>query len=357
MTDMKVNDSSVEVKSGRSRSRFGRRVGLALGILFAGWIYLFVSSWMARRPVALPDPNGYDDLVKAGREVELPGVIKGYYNEQKLAVWRREAEPIVDANRGALDQLRPALTREIVAPRFWLEGDETTRHDDLAGIQDLARLAHLAALIDWRQGRTEAAVKRELEIVRLGHEIMRGGIHFDLYQGRFATSWGLKGLSRRSGQLDSEACRQAAVELIKIDEGRERIDRIDSGNQLYLVASERLINRVLDFPAARKAKRRARYWNNVGRVQLNLCALNLAIRAHQLDEGKFPETLEELIPEQLVAIPEDPFSVSGYIYRRIGRAFELYHSGPDGEDNGGEDMALREINKRHPEGDILQLKW
>lgn len=54
----------------------------------------------------------------------------------------------------------------------------------------------------------------------------------------------------------------------------------------------------------------------------------------------YPEKLGELVPEFLAAIPDDPYSEHGFVYKRgddpaAKGGYTLYSVGDDGEDNGG----------------------
>jgi hypothetical protein len=69
-----------------------------------------------------------------------------------------------------------------------------------------------------------------------------------------------------------------------------------------------------------------------------MAAAALAIRLFEVDQGRRPAALYELVPEYLPAVPRDPFAADG---RGIGYAPEaphpvLYSVGLDGVDNGGE---------------------
>lgn len=54
----------------------------------------------------------------------------------------------------------------------------------------------------------------------------------------------------------------------------------------------------------------------------------------------YPERLGELVPEFLAAVPDDPYSEHGFVYKRGDNpaakgGYTLYSVGDDGEDNGG----------------------
>ena len=70
---------------------------------------------------------------------------------------------------------------------------------------------------------------------------------------------------------------------------------------------------------------------------LRLLFTELALKTFRADEGRFPATLDELVPKYLRAVPQDPFqpTPTPLVYSREGDSFELYSVGPNGIDDGG----------------------
>ncbi|MCH8804791.1 MAG: hypothetical protein IH986_01725 [Planctomycetes bacterium] len=68
-----------------------------------------------------------------------------------------------------------------------------------------------------------------------------------------------------------------------------------------------------------------------------MAATALAIRLFELDHGRRPERLSELVPEYLPALPGDPFADAGgtLVYRPDRPSPILYSVGPDGKDDRG----------------------
>lgn len=68
-----------------------------------------------------------------------------------------------------------------------------------------------------------------------------------------------------------------------------------------------------------------------------MAATALAIRLFELDHGRRPERLNQLVPEYLPALPVDPFADAGgtFGYRPDGPSPILYSVGPDGKDDRG----------------------
>ncbi|MCA9203892.1 MAG: hypothetical protein KDA59_12630 [Planctomycetales bacterium] len=68
---------------------------------------------------------------------------------------------------------------------------------------------------------------------------------------------------------------------------------------------------------------------------LRLLTLELALSLHQKRFGEYPLSLSELVPTTLADMPSDPFTDAPFLYRRNGRSFVLYSTGPDQTDSGG----------------------
>ncbi len=68
-----------------------------------------------------------------------------------------------------------------------------------------------------------------------------------------------------------------------------------------------------------------------------MAATALAIRLFELDHGRRPERLSQLVPKYLAAVPVDPFADAGgtFGYRPDGPSPVLYSVGPDGRDDRG----------------------
>ncbi len=66
----------------------------------------------------------------------------------------------------------------------------------------------------------------------------------------------------------------------------------------------------------------------------------LALQQYRAETGQYPDSLDELAPAILEVIPSDPFSVDGFVYRKLadeplGKGYMLYSIGADGVDNNG----------------------
>ncbi len=79
-------------------------------------------------------------------------------------------------------------------------------------------------------------------------------------------------------------------------------------------------------------------------VELQVAEAALAVEQWRLEHGRWPESLEELTPELLEAVPEDPFADGPIRYLHTDRGVVLYSLGPDGKDHGG--RSRRELRQQ-----------
>jgi hypothetical protein len=72
-------------------------------------------------------------------------------------------------------------------------------------------------------------------------------------------------------------------------------------------------------------------------TEASLAISAIALHRFFVAEGRYPNRIEELIPQFLAEVPQDPLDGKPLKYRfDAGSGFLLYSSGVDGEDDGGE---------------------
>ncbi|MDO8805799.1 MAG: type II secretion system protein GspG, partial [Elusimicrobiota bacterium] len=70
--------------------------------------------------------------------------------------------------------------------------------------------------------------------------------------------------------------------------------------------------------------------------QLNVLRSALAVKLYQRGARRLPESLGQLVPAYLDAVPQDSFNkFTPLSYVKAGRKFSVYSFGPDGKDGGG----------------------
>jgi len=72
-------------------------------------------------------------------------------------------------------------------------------------------------------------------------------------------------------------------------------------------------------------------------AQLEIAKTPLAVERYRLSHGSLPKTLDQLVPDYLAAVPEDPFDGAPLRYKRLHRGFLIYSVGEDRKDDGGKE--------------------
>ncbi len=71
------------------------------------------------------------------------------------------------------------------------------------------------------------------------------------------------------------------------------------------------------------------------RMLLSVAAAALAVEQYRLEHGRWPDSLDQLVPEFLDSVPDDYFGSGKLRYVHTGQGVTVYSVGPDGSDDGG----------------------
>ncbi len=304
-------------------------VAAGLGILLFGLIFMRNSS--APFP-ALPTPNGYDDFLAAGNLL----------NGQTNYAPEMPVEPLrafLATNQEALRLLQLGLTRRCSVHTAEVITNSANMSNDLMAMKRVAQLGLAAGLLAELEGRTNDAVATYVAGLRFGNEVSRGGfvIHRlvgvaceTMAQGRLtilATNLNpteAKEIIRALEKLELEA-----VSWAEIYDNERRFIResfVQSKNPLMLVHSWWSLRTMLKKAEARNLKKIA---------QRRLFLIELAVRCHAGTHGNPPKQLSDLAPEQLTAVPLDPFTGRAFAYRPQDSGWLLYSVGANRTDDAG----------------------
>ena len=122
-------------------------------------------------PVPLPNPNGYDDFVKAG------SLISGVMTNRRTASLE-ELRVYLEQNQTALKLARTGLTRQSRVPLAYSQNDFTNYRNDNGQLFQLALALKAEGRLAELEKRTNEAARIYLETIRIGHESSRGGFLF-----------------------------------------------------------------------------------------------------------------------------------------------------------------------------------
>lgn len=82
--------------------------------------------------------------------------------------------------------------------------------------------------------------------------------------------------------------------------------------------------------------KRYSFYEAVVSAKSSLTEVAITLRAYKLEHGRYPDSLEQLVPNYLPAVPKDVFNSGKAIrYKRDGAIYKLWSVGPDGRDDGG----------------------
>jgi hypothetical protein len=292
---------------------------IALCILAFPFILFFGCLIFMEEPLPplapLPNPNGYDDLVKAGK------MIKGdVWDYDKASL--EKLRGIVLTNAGALSLARSALSNQCAVTLQFSRSSWTNHLPELIGFRGLAQAFACEGKFAETENRFNDAAKCYLDAIHFGNEAARGGVLMDEMIGIAIESLGLEQLQKVAGQLDAKTCRETAATLGTLSSQRQTWNetlqqenawssRSFSGLQGRTI---RLYYKLVYYRTRDKNYQRAIDTINSTQKKEGQLLIALAARAYELDKGKPPASAADLAPEYLKAIPQDPVTGTNMVY-------------------------------------------
>jgi hypothetical protein len=262
-----------------------------------------IIAFLALRPlpplVPLPNPNGYDDLVRAGQMVST-----NTGNYAKLGAPQLRA--LVATNAVALAFARDALDGACRVPVQYSQGGQG---NDYVKLRRLAQAFAAEGKLAELDKRTSKTVECDLDLIRLGADSSRGGILIDAMIGSAIESIGTTDFQKLASQLDAQTCRDAAATLDRVDLEKPSWDGVMKQEDDWIRRTFGMRAVLVEFIFHRQMKRNGvRTQKNYQAEQLKLRRLiiDFASRAYELDKGHRPASTAELVPEYLKAVPKSP---------------------------------------------------
>ena len=269
-------------------------------ILPLGVVFYKLATPTPKFQIDLPEPNGFNDLAQAGallQSVVEPDDIETATTEQ-LRAFLAECS-------GAYEAARRGLSRKCRVPiKYSLE-------DDLMNIQNrrgLARAFVAEGELAEREGRTQDAIASYLDAARLGHAGACGGLGIDALVGFAVEGMAVHELHEIRDSLTPRQCRDTIDQLQRIADDWEPIEEFLVRDSIWCEHVFRWQSRLASMTSSTENDWRWVEPLNKARRRLLIC--ELALQAYRAEHGEFPETLRDLAPEYLPAIPDDPFSGS-----------------------------------------------
>lgn len=289
------------------------KIALLLGTLIA--IAVGISLFLPAKPPAklkpLPNPNGYDALIRAARLTT-----RSVNDNRKLD--QAELAAVVEANSNALRLASLALQQESRVPIQFTSAYMSAHLEDLASLKRLALAWSAEGRLAELENRPADAAHDYLETIRLGIESARGGVLIDSLVAIAIEAIGTANLRALVSQLDEQTCRNAASTLEELDAGRvpwqEILDQErDWGGRTFPGWRER-IAALFSQKSTAAAIKKAESKFAAQQSSLRRLTVQLAARAYQLKKGTAPTSISALVPDYLKAIPIDPVTGTNMVY-------------------------------------------
>jgi hypothetical protein len=267
----------------------------------------------------LPNPNGYDDFIKAGEMVDNNS---WKCNEMNL----EELRKLVAKNSDALQAARIGLQKDCAVPLQFSENYMSRHLSELSSHKRLAEAFEAEGRLAEMENRPGDAAKSYLDATRLGHKSARGGILIDQLVGIAIKAIGTSHLQKLIDQLDAKSCRETAAILETLGTQRQTWNEVAQqddawSRRTYSSFRYRLTKLMLSISPKMRGHMKAvqnAFERKLEKQQTNTRQLiiDLAARAYELDKGHRPANLADLVPDYLKAIPQDPSTGTNMVYLR-----------------------------------------
>jgi hypothetical protein len=284
-----------------------KKLFIALALLIvAGLAAVFVFTPRPGPETPLPNPNGYDDFVKAAPLVAADSSDWNTLSIEKL-------RQVVATNLPALDMIRAGLTKECRVVPYSLGATTVATNNHLSDLADTKRAAHAfcaASRLALLEGQTNQAALLALDCIRFGHESTRGGVLIDGLVGLAVQAIGLARLEESLAGTDAITARKLAEGLEDAAVGSESAETIFQREAQWARRGRfgrvNLVTQLLQPFLNRGMKAKANQRFAKGAVELQRAALHAAAHAYELDHGQPPAAARDLVPQYLKSIPLDP---------------------------------------------------
>ena len=198
-------------------------------IVVAVWALIAWQSTSAPVSPKLPNPNGYEELVRAGKLVAQPAP------DFKTAS-ANELRAYVESNPEALALGRRALNHDSRVPVEFSSDYVADELPRLSAVRQVSRLLIAEGQLADKEGRYSEAAQAFLDLVRIGHEMERGGLMLHLMAGSAYQTAGLDGLERVRLHLDAVQAHDLLATLETVNGRRERFEQFKAREEQHLRA-------------------------------------------------------------------------------------------------------------------------
>lgn len=337
-------------KMKRKLTRFAALMGLGAIVLLACWVGLLVYIRQTTQSPPLPNPNGYDDLAKAGQAITTKPDGPTALDHDALGAWVR-------TNSESLKLVRVGLARQCAIPTEAAITNFTLHIPQVIPMKAVAILLTAEGRLAEMENRPSDAARSYVDAIRLGMEISRGGFLIHRLIGIACEGVGGAALAKLIPQLNCDQMRPLVAELEQIEGNavtwREVVKSERRFERAQLASYRNPIALIGDWWQSRGAIKNSEEKHILAKARLRLLMTELALRSYRCVHENTPLSLEQLVPHFLQTIPSDPFAKGPLTYRPAGTNWVLYSVGIDHIDDNGKPVSGKSNVSQKSPGDLL----
>ena len=263
-----------------------------------------------------PNPNGYEDLVAAGRSIAGAWPSQRSWLQADLA----ELRPYVAKNQPAIERARLGISREGLIQ--FADSHQGLDHliDQQGQVRALTMLLFAAARLAFEDGRYADQVRLDLEILAVGQMMTQGSIGSTAAMGWIVQGQALDQLKRLSNHLDVVDIRYILPKLEAMDQRRVTPEAVERRRARWYAGAFRFWERGLMRAAGVAATGRAADQKLVKEAHdrtarsMRYLMVQWAIHQFHQETGRWPHTVDELVPSILTRVPLNPDTNQPLIY-------------------------------------------
>jgi hypothetical protein len=304
-------------------------------IVIAAALALVLTCFRTAPSSPLPSPNGYDDLLKAGRLVVGVNYVTTLDHDALAA--------LVATNRESLRLIRQGLTRRCAVPTDAVIANFASITGDLVAFKKIAKLLSGEGRLAEMESRPADAARSYIDAIRVGSEMTRGGLIMNRLVGITDEAIGSGPLVKLMPALTCDQMRPLVAQVEEIGDGAVAWSDVVSNEKRFARAQVRFyrnpIRMITDLWTARKVWANSKTKHDLAAARLRLIVTEMALRCYRCDGGRPPAALQQLVPKYLRHLPVDPFSDRSLVYHPGGTNWVLYSVGPNKTDDGGKPLS------------------
>ncbi len=274
---------------------WGVAVRLAAAVVLvapAGIVYYELAKPVPITHSDLPTPNGYDRLVAIGKDLSSP------------AISPKRRDELVREGRQALKL--PSLVN---VDYSWWSVYEPLRPS--SALKYLYRALDAEVQGQAVAGDDDAALGLHLDALEVGIRMESGGVLEDMVAGVLVQRLAVSRLLGAALKPSASQCREGLRRIQSMEQQLEPLGPILDRDYGYVRHKygwvRRLGDAVESWSGTSLWQRMAVDLRKTTQAWLRVVACDLAVQAYLADHHRMPDSLDELVPEYLEAVPEGPF--------------------------------------------------